>query len=267
MAGEAKSNAFMLGTATVMVGPLADLMALNDAHSIGLVKNITVKTTPGFTDLTQGVKNSLVYSVMTSNEAGVSGEMYEYTGRNLSYGAGLDGSAVTPAPVATTVSAAYAAPVNPATEGLTSLSVLAAGTIAAGDYIFIQPVGTENVIVRKVASVASNVLTLDRGLPIAVAIGATVRKVNVIALGSTADQPYLSAKIVGVLASGETVAILLPKVRITSGLSLGFKTDNFDNMALEMKIFDLVPADPFFSMFQAVGPAQKPAKAMLLTGQ
>lgn len=266
MAGEAKTSAFMLGTATVMLGAMADLMTLNDTHSVGLVKNATFKSTPGFTDLTQGVKNQLVYSVMTSNDVGVTAEMYEYTSKNLSYSAGLDGSKIVAAPAGTTVKTAVAAPVDPATEGPTAVVLDADGGIVAGDYVFITPAGTQNVLIRKAANFdgATKTITLDKGLPVALPIASTVRKVNVIALGSTDDQPYLAAKIVGTLANGDTVALLLPKVRVSSGLSMGFKTDNFDNMPLELKVFDQVATDPFFAMFQSVGPNKKPAKAMLM---
>lgn len=267
MAGEAKSNAFMLGTATVMLGALADLMTLDESHSIGLVKNVIVKTTPGFTDLTQGVKNSLVYSVMTSNESSVTGEVYEYTSKNLSYAAGLDGSTITSTPTKSTVKTAVAAPVGPSTEGAKALPLEAVEGFAAGDTVFVNIAGSENIMIRKIDAldVATKTLTLDKGLPFALPIGTVVTKVNVIALGSTDDQPFLACKIVGKLANGDPIAILIPKVRYASGLSLGFQTENFDNMPLELKVFDLVGTDPFYQMFQKVGPSQKPAKAMLMS--
>ena len=103
MAGEARSDSFLLGTATVMIGAQADLMNLNVANSVGLVKNIMLQTTPGFTELTQGVKNTLVYSVMTSNKSMVQGEMFEYTSRNMAYALSIDGTSLSPSTVASTV--------------------------------------------------------------------------------------------------------------------------------------------------------------------
>ena len=76
MAGEALTSKFMLGTATLMLGPVADLFDLNVAeHSVGLAKNVTMKSTPGFIELTQGVKNNTVYSVMNSNKVMVNAEV------------------------------------------------------------------------------------------------------------------------------------------------------------------------------------------------
>ncbi len=265
MAGEARSDAFMLGTATVMLGPVAELMNLNTDHSIGLVKNVTLKTTPGFTELTQGVKNTLVYSVMTSNQTMVDGEMYEYTGRNLSYAAGLDGSEIEATTTETGTTAALAAPVAP---GLTSavLALTSATGFAEGDTVFVQVGSADQVMVRKITDLEGLNATMDSGFPIGIPLGAKVRKVNVIAIGSLEDTPFLACKIVGTMANGDEVAVLLPKVRVSSGISLGFKTDNFDNMPLQLTIYDLVATDPFYEYFQSVGPSGRPAKAMLLAG-
>ncbi len=265
MAGEARSDAFMLGTATVMLGPVADLMNLSTEQSIGLVKNVTLKTTPGFTELTQGVKNTLVYSVMTSNQTMVDGEMYEYTGRNLSYAAGLDGSSIEAAESSTGVTAALAAPVAPALT-LAEVAVTSAAGLAEGDTVFVQVGSADQVMVRKVVEVDGLNVTFDTGFPVGIPIGSKVRKVNVIAIGSLEDTPFLACKIVGTMANGDEVAVLLPKVRVTSGISLGFKTDNFDNMPLQLTIYDLVSTDPFYEYFQSVGPSGRPAKAMLLSG-
>jgi len=207
MAGEAKTNAFMLGSATVMLGPQADLFTLAPStHSIGLVKNFTTSSEPQYTDLTQGVKNTIVYSVMTSNRIRAQMEVYEYTSKNIAYALGLNGSALTAISASTTTTAATAA-------------------------------------------VATNTLTLNAALPVALASGAVVQKVNPIDVGSTADQPFLSAKIVGQLADGTEVGLLLPKVRITAGFTLGFTTDNFGNLPMEFTCYDLTSDDPNYAVF------------------
>lgn len=266
MAGEARTDAFMLGTATIMLGAMADLMQLGVANSIGLVKNVTNKSTPGFTDLTQGVKNTLVYSVMTANDVMIDGEMYEYTGKNLSYALGLNGSSVEPTTVASAVATAITAPTAPAvTAAAVTVTTGAGATFTAGDMVFVQVGSADQVFPRKVLSIATDTLTLDYGFPVGIPVGAVVRKVNVVAIGSLEDQPYLSCKIVGTMANGDEIVLLIPKVRITSGISLAFKTDKFDFIPLQLKVYDLVSTDPFYTMFQTVGPQGEPAKAMLLT--
>ncbi len=264
MSGEAQSSSFMLGTATVMIGAQADLMNLAVAQSIGLVKNMTMKTAPSFTELTQGVKNSVVYSVMTQNKVTCDGEMYEYTSRNVTYALGLDGTGLAAPTVSNNVAVVVAAPVFPALTAATLSLTLATG-FTAGDSIMVQVGNLDQCIIRKIVSIATNVLTLDSGFSIGIPVGSIVRKMNVIAIGTTADQPYLSAKIVGTLANGDEVVILLPKVRITSGLSMAFKTGGFEFIPLSLEVYDLVPSDPNYAYFQSIGPAGVPAKAALFT--
>lgn len=242
MAGEAKTSAFMLGTATVMIGPQSDLFQLApDTHSIGLVKNFTMKAEPSYTDLTQGVKNQIVYSVMTGNNVRASMEVYEYTSKNVAYALGLNGSTLAAQTTATTLSAAY-------TSG-TTITVTSATGLLVGDYIQVQEGTDDKTFFRKITAIASNVLTLNAAIPVAIANGSAVRKVNAIDIGSKTDQPFLSAKIVGSLADGTEIAIMIPKIRITNGFTLGFVTDNFGNLPFEFTVYDLVSTDPNYNEF------------------
>ena len=68
MYGLANTNRFMLGAATLLLGPQADLFNLTRAeHSVGLIKNFALTAEPSFTELTQGVRNTVVFSVMTGH--------------------------------------------------------------------------------------------------------------------------------------------------------------------------------------------------------
>lgn len=243
MAGEAKTSAFMLGTATVMIGAQADLFDLNAAdHSIGLVKNFRVTAEPSYTDLTQGVRNQVVYSVMTQNIVRASMEAYEYTAKNIAYALGLEGSGFAAQTVNTTLTAG-------ALLGDTQVTVDDETGFSVGDWVLIQDGSEDQVYSRKLTAVALNTLTFAEGLPKAVASGATVRKASVIDVGSKTEQPFLSAKIVGTLADGTEVALLCPKIRITNGFSVGFTTENFDNLPYEFTFYDLVATDPNYAHF------------------
>lgn len=248
MAGEALTDKFMLGTATLMIGAQEDLFNLGVAQSLGLMKNVALSTTPGFTELTQGVKNNLVASIQTSNDMTVDAEMYEYTAKNLTYAVSLDGSEVIPATTETTVATALTTSGSPASTG-TSLVVTSATGIVTNDFIFIYANSADQIFVRQVTAVATDTLTLNSGLPVGIAQGAKVAKVNMVPLGSTKDNPYLAAKIVGKLADNSSVVIYLPKVRVTSGISMGFRTENFDNIPLQLKVYDLTTSDPNFAYF------------------
>lgn len=246
MAGEAKTNAFMLGTATVMLGAQNDVWDLNpDEHSIGLVKNFRITGEPGFTDLTQGVKNKIVYSVMTQNTIRASMEAYEYTSKNLAYAIGLEGSGFAAQTAETTLTATAAV-------DDTNITVGDETGFAVDDWIMIQDGTEDKVYVRKVSATAAGSLTFTQGLGAALPIGATVRKANMVGIGSTEDQPFLAAKIVGTLADGTEIAVICPKIRITNGFSLGFTTENFDNLPLEFSFYDLTAADTHYSDFPNV---------------
>jgi hypothetical protein len=249
MAGEAKTNSFMLGTATVMLGPVADLMKFQPAtHSIGLVKNFTLSSQPNYIELTQGVKNTIVDSQMNQNPVRATMEAYEFTAANLAYALGLDGSSVTPFAASSTVATQI-------TGGSSTTSVVLAtgggASFGAGNTIAIELDTNDKVLIRKVVSKSTDTLTIDYDIPTGttVQVGAVVRKVNVVDVGSKTNQPYLAATVIGVLGNGERVGIMLPKLRIVKGFNMAFTTNDYGNMPIEFTIYDLVSTDPFYAYF------------------
>lgn len=252
MAGEAKTENFMLGTATVMLGAQADLFNLTaEQHSIGLVKQVGITSEPTYTELTQGTKNTLVYSVMTQNTVRASMEVYEYTMKNLAYGLGLNGSSYTPE----TTGSATTAPV--VGDGIVDEITVTSGTgFTVGDMVLVY-VSADTFLVRKITAIASNVLTIDTPIPTGVTIpaGADVMVVNMAGVGSKVEQPFLSCKILGRLANNDPIALLLPKVRVTRGFNVNFSTQDFGNMPFELQIYDLVTTDPNYDFFKNLGSA------------
>lgn len=254
MAGEAKTSAFLLSSATIMLGPRANLMSLTpDLHSIGLVKNIQVTTDPSTVVLTQGTQNTEVSAVTNGNPARIAAEVYEYSARNLAYGALLDATATTYDPIV----ASYALGTAIASGGVTVAVGTGQGTnFNVGDFIVLADTNIpDRVHVGKVASKTTDTLTLDAAYAMpagmAWAIATTVvYKVNAIKVGSVAKQPTFALKMVGNLPeTGEPVTVLFPKVRITKGISLAFQTDNFSNMPFEFAPMALLTGDTFYADF------------------
>ena len=244
MAGLALTDNFMLSTATVMIGPVEDLHDLNPVdNSIGLVKNFQMSSEPAYTELTQGVKGTIVASTLTSNPVRASMEVFEYTARNLNFALGLDGTNVNALSISTTTTGAVAG--SPAVK---VIPVTSATGITTGKTLLIDKNNDDDFVIRKVVSVASLNVTVDEFLP-AIAMGATVYVVNVVDVGSKADQPFLSAKIAGKLANGKHVVILIPKIRITKGFNMGFTSDNYGNMPFEFAVYDLVSTDLAYTYF------------------
>jgi hypothetical protein len=247
--GLAKTNAFMLGTASVLIGAQADLFDLNPAdHSIGLVKNFSMSAEPGYVELTQGVKNTVVFSVLNANPVRASMEVFEFTGQNIANGLGLDGSLQTAQTDASTIGTQVVGD-----NTVVAIPVASGASFAQDDYIMI-PYGTadeDKYLVRKVASISMNTLTVDKPIPtgITLAVGKAVKVVSMIGVGSKTEQPFLSAQVVGTLADGKEIAILIPKLRITKGFTMAFQSDNYGNLPYEFTVYDLVATDPHFADF------------------
>ncbi len=250
--GLAMTNRFMLGAATLLIGPQADLFNLTRAeHSVGLIKNFSLTAEPSFTDLSQGVKNTLVYSVMTGNNARASAEVYEFTFRNLAYVAQMNGAtAVAQTNIETTLSAAVVgSEVTPAT----TMTLTSATGFTEGDWVLIQdPLVPDDAIVRKIATLAADVATTNPNIQRNLAAGSVVRRVNFVDVGSKEDQPFFAAMVLGTLADGTEISVALPKIRVTNGLNLSFQTNDYGNMPVELGIYDLTPADPHYAIFGAV---------------
>jgi len=242
MPGLAKTDDFMLGTATVMIGPQADLFDLGPDESIGLVKNFSLSSDPSYTDLTQGVKNTLVYSVLTQNTVRASMETYEFTSQNIAYGLGLAGTYTK-----NTVESTVASEVTSGSD----FDVAAAdgANFAVDDVVMILNDSEDDFVIRKITAIATDTITVNVAFGQTIAAGAKVIKVSELGVGSKTEQPFYSAKIAGKLANGEPIVMLLPKVRIVQGFNVSFSSDDYGNMPFEFSIYDLVSTDPNYAYF------------------
>lgn len=244
--GLAKTDNFMLGEASIMIGPQANLFSLSSAESVGLCKNAKITQDIGTIDLTQGTQGSLVMSVQNSATLRVAAEVYEYTARTLAYGLAQDGATVN-ASASTTLSAAVTGG-----PSVTTVTVTSAAGLAAGDFIMLSPPtsGDEDIPIRRIASISTNTLTLNAPVTTNHASGSTVTKFSAVRMADKTQQPpFLSAKVIGRLANNRIVTVLLPKVRITKGFDLSFGVSNFGNLPFEMQVFDLVATDTLYPIF------------------
>lgn len=274
MAGEALTNAFTLGSATVMIGPPSMLYDLTTANSIGLVKNFTISTTPTFLDLTQGAKGQIVYTSMTSNPAKASMEVFEYTAANLAYGLGLDGSTLAAAGASYPTTAVLTGSATPVTTATFTSATDVTALFPIGTWVSIQGALTDSVHYAKltatttVTGTAPNMihtitftgqgLKLNNNFP----LGSKVTLVNRLDIGSTVDQPYHAAKIVAVLPDGsKPMGILIPKMRITKGFTAAFSDSNYGNMPFEFEPLAPVTTDPFYADFLGKGVASLMAQS------
>lgn len=261
MPGLAKTDKFLLSTATVMIGAMTDLHNLNPAaHSIGLVKNFQLSMEPEYTELTQGLTNAVVMSVRTSEPVRASMEVYEYTLRNITYAAGLDASG-------TAYDTISGLALSTASISAAATAIVVAGdvtlTYPVGSFIFIQAGTGDNsdiVHIAKVSAVAyaspnTTITFTGYAIPTGVTfpVGSRVGKIVKTPLSSgVIFQPELCAKVVGTLPkNNEPFTILFPKIKITNGLNIAFDSGQFTNLPFEFTPYAGVSTDPFYSEYGA----------------
>lgn len=255
MPGAAKTKSFMLSTATVMIGPQADLHKLNPAdHSVGLTKNFQMAADPTFVDLTQGIKNTVVMSVKNGEGIRASFEVYEYTLRNFAYAAGLDASGTGYEPIDTI----WVTSTNIATNNTVTVASDITSTLAVGDYVFLQDGVDDKVHIAKVASrtFSAGVTTVVFAAGYEVKAGQTfptgsrLGKVKRLDLGGNSAHVEMAAKVVGLLPKDNApFTILFPRMKVTRGLAAAFQTDNFGNLPFEIMPYNGVTGDPFYSEY------------------
>jgi hypothetical protein len=261
MSGNAKSQKFMLGTAEVMIGNPEDVYKLNPAENgVGLVKNFSIEASKDQTELTQGRTNDIIVSLTTGQTTRGSFEMYEYTTENLSYALGLEGSdLISPSENAleTTTEASFASgSVDLEFEDATDIQ-----NILVGNRVLLRDPSTDTIVAGTATSVSgvtgneATAATMTVSIPDTVAVstfaaGTQVSLVNVLDIGSTDTDRYYSAKVQGQLADGQYIVLLIPKIRVSSGLTMSFTTDNFGNVPFEFTPMKPISGDPFYSQFK-----------------
>lgn len=256
MTGNAQTNEFVLSMGTVMVGPSDETMELNPTdHSIGLVKNVNITVDPQFVELTQGVDEQVVASVNTRNQARVSAEVYEFTARNLAYANGLNATGASydanddTLTLATTIDGV-------AEETEIELGAGQGSSVAIGDFLVLQSgVGSDNVHVAKIGSIATDTVTVAAGYEIPIgqvftAGTAKVYKVHDLPVGGGREDTTFGVKIVGLMSkTGEPITMIFPKVKVTNGLGIQLTNSDFSNMPFEFMPYALLPGDPFYADF------------------
>lgn len=260
MAGEAKTTDFMLGTATVMIGNPEDLYKLNpEEHSVGLVKNFSIEATKERSDLTQGRTNDIIFTLTTSATTRGTFEMYEFTEKNLAYALGLDGGELVshegdPHVVKTSASFSTGSVTVDLVDGMGQ-------NIEVGNTVSLRDPVSENIVVGQVKDVTGistgtattatvEVEIPDNDMAWEVPAGTYVSLVTVLEVGSTDVDRDFCAKVQGQLANGKWITLLIPKIRVSSGLTMAFGTDSFGNAPFEFTPLKVTPSDNYYSAFK-----------------
>lgn len=240
--GSAQTQKFSIGTAEVRVGPMSAAGRLTQANSIGLVDSATVEVTQTSVDLKGGFPQQIVDTAVTEQTSTMSATLREYSRRNLKImlGEGLDAGA---APV--DVSSLVVTDV--AVDG-TAVDVTAAdgSNFTAGDVVVMYPEGRpEDVCVDVIASIATDTLTLENG--VAVALTGTTETVHIyianqVAVGGVTQTNYFAVSLVqSENSSGRPVGFNFWKAALGGSMTFATNATDFASNDLSLKI--LQPAN------------------------
>jgi hypothetical protein len=195
-----------------------------------------------------------VYSVNTSIDPMIEAEVFEYTARNLAYGAGLEGHNAAFNPITDSFAISTAL-----TDASTTVVLAGTGNLTGwnvGDWLVLQDGRGPVIHIADVTVVNTTTRTLtinpNKKLPTGITWPvATTRvfRVQSLPLGTQPTMMF-GAKLVGKLPENdEPVVLIFPKVRVVQGFNINFQTDNFASMQFQLKPFALTAADPFYSDF------------------
>lgn len=254
MAGEPITNQFMLTSASLLLGPMADQKVLTPTtHSIGLVKNVQVTADPQFVELTYGISSTVAMTVKRENGLKIAAEVYEYTPQNIAYMMGLNGASGYTLNTTTD-------PLNANVSGGATTAIVTGdktSTYSAGKWIFIQEnIGGRDVVhIAKVVSSAFSTNTTITFTGWATPTGVTfssanarIGVINKIDLQSEVENHTMACRIVGLMAKDKRPIIIhMPKVKVTKGFSLTMNNDNFSNLPLELTPYQPLAADDGYS--------------------
>lgn len=252
MTAETKTNAYLLGNATLMIAPFGSVDPFimdPDTYSVGMVKNVTLGVEADSIELRHGIQQQLVDSKKSNVRTTVSAEVYEFTAQNMFNGLSIAKTAVAPkrGKLKTAVTGATATIVvnsNPL-PGQAATGITAITDIPQGATILIQDADKVDMVYPVRVTAATTVATGDYTVTVAIpaglsfSAGDTVWVVNEVPIGSQATEDFFQIKAVGVLSNyDKPMALILPKVKIKSGFQINFSETDYGNMPFQF--------DPYF---------------------
>lgn len=238
--GAPQTTKFQIGTAEVRLGAMTLANKLTQAHSIGLIDNVTIEISQDSVDLEGGFPRSPVDTAIIRRNGTVTATMREYSRRNIKIMMGEGVAASEPADVASLV-------VNNASLGATSIDVTAAtgANFTAGDIVVIYPDGDPaKVSVCEVDSIAVDTLTLDTNTPTLHAYDGTADTIHIyvayqVGIGSVQTTNYFACQVLQVeRKTGRPVGFNIWKATIASGMTLASNAEDFASNDLAIKMLD-----------------------------
>jgi hypothetical protein len=164
-------------------------------------------------------------------------EMREYSRRNMQMLLGY-----TPEAYVSRVETLLAAPIVAASGTTATVSTGDGADFTVGDLVGVYPasaVNQANVTYAEIMSKAGDVLTLGpRALPFLFnyAVDDKLFRVSPLAIGANSTTQYFSSQVLGTDRRGLPVGFVFWKCAMSSGLEVGFNSDDFNSNTGELKI-------------------------------
>lgn len=249
---DVQKSAFSLSSATIMLGNAFtdDVFSLTpDAHSVGMVSEVSIGIDSSITELLNGVQQVAVDAKRTGVAATITGNVFEMTAQNFMRAQAISGTAAqVKRGVLTAAAAAGATTLTIGSDpipGETGSAITVLGDIPAGSTILIQRAdGTDFVFPTKTvgAATGSGPYTVTISAPYAIptgmsfAAGDRVWVVAPVGVGEMNADALYCAKIVGTLSNYDRpVVYVAPKVRMVRGFQLSFNETAYSSMPWEMR--------------------------------
>ncbi|WP_422451839.1 hypothetical protein [Endozoicomonas sp. ALC066] len=235
--GSPVTNSYQIGTAELRVGPLNKAGMLTQAHSVGLVDQVTISVSQEASDLMGGFPQKKVDTAIVSQSMSISGTLREFSRRNIQTLLGEGVSETQPSAASTTLAAN-------ASVGATSISVATGdgAKFKAGDLIVIYPAGVpENLSICKVESVSADDITLATDLPTLFDYdsGAMVYSHEPIAIGAVSKTNYMAVQVIQKdNNTGSPKIFQAWKASVSSGMEYATSTSDFGSTELTLECLE-----------------------------
>jgi len=235
--GSARTTKFSIGTAELRVGPLTLANQLTDEHSVGLIDSVSLNVEQEAAELEGGFPRKLVDTAIIRQSASITASLREYSRRNIRLMLGEGVGGVAPADFATTLASTE-------TAGSVVITVASGkgASFTAGDILTIYPTGApERVSVCRVASIATDDLTLDSGTPLLFdySIGAPIFLSRQVPVGAVSQTNYFSVMMIQKENStGRPLVWSFWKGALATGLTLETNAEDFASTELQINLLE-----------------------------
>ena len=241
--GSPKTTKFSIGTAEVRIGPLSLANKLTQAHSIGVLDNVTIEVTQETAKLMGGFPKVTIDQAVISQESSITATLREYSQRNVKVMMGEAASSTFVADikslVKTTELAGSVAFDVTATEG---------SLFSAGQMVVVYPEGQpEKISVVRIASILIDAITLDAGTPLLFDVDGTADIIHVfgaaeVAVGAIQETNYFAVQMLQLQrGNARPIGFNFWKCSIGSGMTLATSAEDF--ASTDMVIATLEPAE------------------------